>query len=110
MKHKKENKIFKYIIFTFFITFLAIYMSQNAGYFEYKNNKKVALTNEQIKKFEKDINNGKNVDITKYIEINNKSYQNKISKTGLNISNTLEKVVQKIIGESFKVLSKLVGE
>ena len=110
MKHKKENKIFKYIILTFFITFLALYISQGTGYYEYKNSKKVALTNKQIKKFEEDINKGKNVDLTKYIEINNKSYQNKISKTGLSISNTLEKGVQKLIGESFKVLSKLVGE
>lgn len=110
MKHKKENKIFKYILLTFFITFLALYLSQSTGYFEYKNRQKVALTNEQIKEFEKDVNAGKNVNIAKYIEINNKSYQNKLSKTGLSISNTLEKAVQKFIGESFKVLSKLVGE
>lgn len=110
MNHKKENKIFKYIVFISFITFLALYLSQSTGYFEYKNSKKVALTNEQIKQFEKDVNEGKNIDITKYIEINNKDYQNKLSKTGLQVSNILEKSVQKFISESFKVLEKLVGE
>ena len=110
MNHKKENKIFKYIVLISFITFLSLYISQSTGYFEYKNSKKVALTNEQIKEFEKDVNEGKNIDITKYIEINNKDYQNKLSKTGLQVSNILEKSVQKFISESFKVLEKLVGE
>ena len=110
MNHKKENKIFKYIVLISFITFLSLYISQSTGYFEYKNSKKVALTNEQIKQFEKDVNEGKNIDITKYIEINNKDYQNKLSKTGLQVSNILEKSVQKFISESFKVLEKLVGE
>ncbi len=110
MKHERQNKIFKYIILTSFITFFALYISQSTGYFEYKNSQKVALTNEQIKQFEKDVDSGKNVDLTKYIEINNKNYQNNISKTGLSLSNILEKGIQKIIDKSFKVLSKLVGE
>ena len=93
MNHKKENKIFKYIILISFITFFALYLSQSTGYFEYKNSKKVALTNEQIKEFEKDVNEGKNIDITKYIEINNKDYQNNLSKMGLHVSNILEKSV-----------------
>ena len=71
MNSDKKNKIFKYLILISFIIFLALYLSQSTGYFEYKNSKKVALTNEQIKQFEKDVNEGKNVDITKYIEINN---------------------------------------
>lgn len=110
MDNKRLNKIFKYLVFTSFIIFAALYLSQSAGYFEYKNSKKVALTNEQIKEFEKDVNSGKNVDIKKYIEINNKGYQNKLSKTGLSISSSSEKIVQNIIYKSFKVLSKLVGE
>ena len=110
MKHKKENKIFKHIIFISFITFFALYISQSTGYFEYKNNKKVSLTNEQIKEFEQDVKKGKKIDIKKYIQINNKSYQNKLSKAGLSISEASEKSVQKFISESFKVLSKLVGE
>ena len=110
MKHEKQNKIFKYLLLTSFITFFALYTSQSTGYFEYKNSQKVALTNEQIRQFEEDVNSGKNVDVTKYIQINNKNYQNKISKAGLSLSGTLEKGVRKIINESFKVLAKLVGE
>ena len=110
MKHKKETKIFKYLLLISFITFSALYISQSTGYFEYKNSKKVALTNQQIREFEKDVSKGKNVDLKKYLEINNKDYQNKISKLGLSISSTSEKIIQKLIDESFKILSKLVGE
>ncbi len=110
MNHKKLNKIFKYCILISFVTFFALYLSQSTGYFEYRNSKKVALTNDQIQKFEQDVKEGKNVDIEKYIDINNKNYQNTISKAGLSISNATEKVIQKLIGGSFKVLGDLVGE
>ena len=110
MKHKKLNKAFRYAILISFVTFFALYLSQSTGYFEYRNSKKVALTNEQIEKFEKDVKEGKNIDLEDYIGVNNKSYQNKVSKTGLSISNATEKVIQKIIGGSFKVLGDLVGE
>lgn len=110
MKHKKLNKIFRYSILVSFVTFFALYLSQSTGYFEYRNSKKVALTNEQIKKFENDVKEGKNIDLEDYIDVNNKNYQNAISKAGLSISNTTEKVIQKIIGGSFKVLGDLVGE
>ncbi len=110
MKHKKLNRIFKYCILISFVTFFALYLSQSTGYFEYRNSKKVALTSKQIEKFEEDVKNGKNVDIEKYIDVNNKSYQNSISKAGLSISTTTEKLIQKLINGSFKVLGDLVGE
>lgn len=110
MDNKRITKILKFLLFTSFITFSALYISQSAGYFDYKNSKKVALTNQQIKQFEKDVNEGKVVDIKKYTKINNKDYQNNISKMGVSISSFTEKTIQKLIDESFKVLSKLVGE
>ncbi len=110
MKHKKLNKLFRYTILVSFVTFFALYLSQSTGYFEYRNSKKVALTNKQIEKFEQDIKEGKTVDIENYIETNNQNYQNTISKTGLTISNLTEKAIRKLIDGSFKVLGDLVGE
>ena len=110
MDRKKIKKFFKYTLLTSFITFFALYLSVSAGYFEYKTSKKVSLTNSQIKKFEKDINEGKKIDIKKYIEANNNNYQNKLSNAGLKLSKKTQKCVQIIINESFKFLSKLVGE
>ena len=109
MKHKKLNKVFRYAVLVSFVTFLALYLSQSTGYFEYRNSKKVALTNEQIEQFEKDVHDGKNIDLENYIDVNNKNYQNAISKTGLSISNMTEKAIQKFISGSFKVLGDLVG-
>lgn len=106
----KFNSLFKRFIIISFIIFTALYISQASGYYEYKNRKKVALTNEQIKQFEKDISKGKKIDIKKYTEINNKDYQNIISKTGLSISSVSEKIIQKIIEKTFKFLSKIMGE
>ena len=110
MKHKKLNKLFRYTILVSFVTFFALYLSQSTGYFEYRNSKKVALTNKQIEKIEQDIKEGKTVDIENYIETNNQNYQNTISKTGLTISNLTEKAIRKLIDGSFKVLGDLVGE
>ena len=110
MNHKKLNKLFRYAILVSFVTFFALYLSQSTGYFEYRNSKKVALTNKQIEKFEQDIKEGKNVDIENYIETNNQNYQNTISKTGLTISNLTEKAIRNLIDGSFKVLGDLVGE
>lgn len=110
MNKKKIYKLVKFFIFTSFITFLALYISASAGYFEYRTNKKVSLTNAQIKEFEKEVNEGKNVDIKKYIDVNNVNYQNKLSKMGLSLSKITEHTVRKIISGSFKFLSKLIGE
>ena len=110
MNKNKIYKFLKFFIFTSFITFIALYASASAGYFEYKTNKKAALTNAQIRQFEKEVNEGKNVDIKKYININNTNYQNKISKMGSSLSKVTEQVVRKIISGSFKFLSKLIGE
>ncbi len=110
MDKDKLNKIFKSMVTISFIIFTVLYISQASGYFDYQNRKKVMMTNSQIKQFEQDVKEGKNVDLKKYIEANNKNYQNKLSKAGLSISTTSEKAIQKIIEETFKVLSKAIGE
>ena len=109
MKTKTLNKIFKYIFIVFFITFLALYVSQSTGYFEFQNKQKATLAKNQIKKFEEDVKKGKNIDIDNYVTPP-KNYDNTIAKAGLKVSETAEKYVQKIITGSFKLFSKLLGE
>lgn len=101
------NKIFKFVFFTFLLFFVALYISQATGYYEYELHKKTVFTNEQIKKFEEDIEAGKNVDIEDYVTVYNKDYQNKISKMGLAISNKTSNLVKKGVEVSFKALNKL---
>ncbi len=105
----KLNKIFKYVLMTLFITFIALYISQSTGYFEFQNNRKATLTENQIKKFEEDVKEGKNIDIDKYITPP-KNYDNNLAKAGLKVSETAQNYIQKIIGGTFKLFSKLLGE
>lgn len=104
------NKLFKNILIFLFIIFIALYISQSTGYYEYEQYKKVALTNEQIKQFEKDVKNGKNVNVKDYVGETKKDYGNKISNTGLKISSEIEKYVKKFINTTFDAIGKAVKE
>lgn len=106
MENKKIKNGIKYIFVTLLVSFTVLYFSMSAGYFEHTNGKKVALTNEQIEKFEKDIESGKNVDALNYV-IQKENYENNVSKVGLTVSNITYKVVNKGISYGFKALEKL---
>ena len=106
----EPNKIFKNILIFLFIIFIALYISQSTGYFEYEQYKKVALTNEQIKQFEEDVKNGKNVNVKDYVGETKKEYGNKVSNMGLTISENIEKYVKKFINGAFDTIGKAVKE
>ena len=106
-KRRLSKRAFRYIITILFAVFIALYMSQSTGYMENQNRKQAALTQKQITKFEKDVAEGKKIDINTYLKTNNKNYQNKISKTGLAISKMGSSTVQTFITQTFKVIEKL---
>ena len=108
MKKDKKKSIYKIIFMIFFISFLVIYFSELTGYYEYQNYKQTALTEEQIKQFEKDVLEGKEVDLNEYLVVDNKSYNNKLTKLTSKISNGISKIVQKGVESAFKFLSNLV--
>ena len=45
---------------------LVLYFGQATGYYEYKNNQKTTLTEESIKRFEQDIKDGKDINVSNY--------------------------------------------
>ena len=108
MKKKKKNKIYNFIFMIFFLSFLVIYLAGITGYYEYENYKYTALTKEQIKQFEKDVANGKEVDIKDYLIKNDKRYNNNLSKLSNKLSNGISLLVQKGVESTFKFLSNLV--
>lgn len=110
MKKDKKNKIFSRIIIVLFVIYITIYISQLTGYYEYKNYQKMVLTKEQIKQFEQDVKDGKNVKLNDYVVNTNKYYQTRLSKAGLDLSNIISHLVQKGISSSFDFLVKLVDE
>lgn len=109
-KQKLSNKIFSKILFSLFLIFLALYVSQASGYYEYKLRNKVQLTNEEIRRFEQDVKDGKEINLEEYITDPVKNYQNKISGTALNISETISKYVKKSIEKVFTELGNAISE
>ena len=92
------NKIIKIILIIITIFFLSLYFS-NYNNTYYQN--KTYLTEEAIKKYEKDLKENKIITSKKYIT-KEKNYNNKASSIGLKSSNLIEK----IINISLKYLSK----
>lgn len=110
MKKNNKEKIGKFIFIVFFISFLVIYFSDMAGYYEYQNYKKSSLTEEQIKKFEEDVNNGIEIDINQYLIQDEKKYNNSLSKLASKLSDGISKVVNSGVEYVFKSVSKFIEE
>ncbi len=110
MKKKKGNKLFNIIFTILFMSFLVVYFSEVTGYYEYQNHKKAVLTEEQIKKFENDVANGKKIDIDEYLVVQNKNYNNKLSKIASKLSDGISNIIESGVTSTFKFLSNLVEE
>lgn len=108
MSEKKEHFVkylFQIIFIIIFISFLTLYFSHNSGYFEYEQYKKTSFTKEQIEKFEQDIKDGKDVDITNYLDNNEADYSNKVSTLGLNLSKGIEKTIKGGLNKVINILN-----
>lgn len=99
-------RIIRFVFVFCFITYITLYVFNSAGYNEYKSGRKVRLTEEKIKEFEKDISKGKSVDVKDYV-IYEQDYSNKLSRTGYKISYRTEKVISAGVSKAFKFLSKI---
>ena len=112
MEDKKSSKgknITRIVVFTLLILYSTLYIMQALGYYEYSNNKNNTLTNEAIKRFENDIKMGKNVKASDYRNKKN-DYNNKISRSGLAISNLIENIFDNAMGFVFKEISKAIDD
>ncbi|MBO5138604.1 MAG: hypothetical protein J6B89_03080 [Bacilli bacterium] len=104
----KAKNIFIFIFSVLFILFISLYVTQATGYYEFNNSKKTTLTNDAIKKFEKDIKEGKQISAKNYLE-GEKEYNNKISTTSLKISKTIEKSFNYLMGKLFEEINSAVS-
>ena len=103
------KKVFLIFMGLLFIIFLIIFCSSKSNYYEYYNYKKMVVTNDKIEQFEKDINEGKNVNINDYIKDESKDYSNNITKVGDFISNNIFEISGKVVKISYNFISKVVG-
>jgi len=107
---KLRTKVFRITFIILFAVYLTVYISNKYGYYEYKKHEQVTLTNEQIKKFEQDVKDGKEIDIENYVSSVNKNYQTKLSQMGLNLSNGLSSIIKKGVDGFFKYIESLVTQ
>lgn len=106
----KINKILKIVMIFLVLFFFLLFLSEKLGYYEQQLGKKVTLTNEQIKKFEEDIKNGKSVDLEEYLEYQNKDYNNKVSNISLKVSSSIEEIFNSSIKYIFNKIADAINE
>lgn len=97
------NKTIKIIMIILTVFFLSLYFGKYSS--NYYNNKKV-LTDEAIKRYEKDLKEGKKIQLNNYIE-KEKDYSNTISKLGIKASEIIEKTFSKSLKVIMKYLEKI---
>ena len=103
-----KEKILKFLSICVLVLFIGLLFAESSGYYKIKTTRVKELTEEQIKAFEEDIANGKDVDIKDYLEYDNVDYYNKLSSGIYKLSLRLEKVVDSTIKYIFNSAEKLV--
>ena len=106
----KKESIFKFILLCFIICFLVILFAGKTGYYEKKLRDNSILTEEQIKKFEEDLKNGKDVDISNYVINKNKDYTTKLTSDVYSVSLKVEKTIDKIVKFIFNEVGKNMND
>ena len=101
-----KEKVLRGLFICFVIFFFVLLFAEKAGYYEPRSTKTKILTEEQIKIFEEDIKNGKEIDITEYTTNLNKDYTNGLSNNIYKVSLKLESLVDKTIKSVFKSIEK----
>jgi len=107
MENKKKINWFKIIISILFLTYISLYILNTTGYYDGSIRRKVEFTSEQIEQFERDVEDGKNVDINNYLKGHNKNYTNKTSKIGYSLSSSVDEFLNGGLKEILKILGKL---
>ncbi len=97
MEKKKNGNWFFRVMMVLFIMFLCLYSMSINGYVESVNMKRTLLTEEQISKFENDVNDGKYVDMNDYSLKEDVDYSNKVSDFGEKLSELIGVVARKSI-------------
>ena len=105
----KVRNTVRFIVIILFILFLSLYLAQATGDYNYDKYRKTVLTENAIKNFEKDLREGKEIDMKNYIE-KEKNYSNIFSSLGLKASNVLEKCFNSVMNSIFREINEVVED
>lgn len=106
-KNVKVNKNLKRLSFLLLIIFATLYISGKTGYYETRIENKTILTKDAIKEFEKDVAEGKEVDIKDYVDTKVTNYNNKFSNMGLTLSNSIDYILNDGVKWILKIIKTL---
>lgn len=95
------------IVGLLFVIYISLTIAMQTGYYEAKLSEKTAITDEEMKQFETDVKNGKDVDIKDYIKNPAVDYSNPTTKAGVAFSNTVQVFMTKGIDGIVSVLKSL---
>ena len=101
-------KIIKFICSLIILIFLFSYFIEHSGYYEYNLHNKKNLTEEDIKRFESDIKEGKNIDLNSYLSKENIDYSNSLTRTTSNANLRLNEILKKLIKSGFNLIGKFI--
>lgn len=108
-----KEKYYKHLRHTIYliliISFLVIYISSEAGYFDHIKSRRVSLTTEQIAKFEQDLKDGKEIDINDYYINKDDEYNNKFSELGSTLSSKLRDLIKFVLNKIFQILNDFLN-
>ena len=97
-KKSKAGERFKWIFIAICVFFVFVYVTGQTGYYETRLQKNTLLTREAILEFEKDLAEGKAVDLKDYVKADTADYRNKYSKLGYNVSKAVDTVLTDGLG------------
>lgn len=106
----KKGKIFKSVVLLVFTCYIIVYIISISSYYDYQLQKRTILTNEQIKLFESDISQGKDVSLNDYVVSTEKDYSNSLTKFTYKVTSNINKSIKNGIEICFKLLNNLVSD
>ena len=107
-KKKDKREVIAVRIFKIFLLiYIVLFISKSSGYYEFQTHKQVELNEEAMKRFEKDVSEGKNVVLTDYIKERDIKYNNKASDLGYTISKEIANLLTNGIDSTMSFLGQL---
>ncbi|MDD2409143.1 MAG: hypothetical protein PHD03_00250 [Bacilli bacterium] len=104
---KKSTNKFKIIFYILLLSFCFVYFSGKTGYYETNLQKNTLLTSDAIKEFEKDVAEGKAVNIKDYIKADVNDYHNSYSNLGFYISKSIDTILTDGVSKITSILKTL---
>lgn len=107
MKKSKKTKYFFKTLWGLIIVFVALIIAYESGYYETKSSNRATLTKEAMEDFERDVSEGKMVDVKDYLKKESIDYSTGITKFGNKITIKLSDAITKGLAGIFDVLKNL---